>query len=414
MRPFPVALLGLALLALSSFPVKAQEGRPGWIGVALDLPTVDGQIVGDAVVIGQVRRGSPAEEAGLRAGDRLLAIGDLSTPDDFRSLPTRLRIRAGEPVRVRAERDGRRFEVVLHAAERPDDVRSPTVTISTEAESMVERMVREMDSLRMRLSQLGRRNGGPDAAANAAAPAVGSRPRVVNLKSRPGVAPPFEFFVFQSEEYDSLRQAMEQLRQLNDNLRRQEQRRVTELSSSVAQFGNIDVDVELDDELRVVRAALEEVTREAAELRTAMSEAARASAGTAYTIPNWSSRMIVRGPQQAVTAQPPDPEPQPQPVFRPLTPYVLGSNMVAGAQVVDLRPELAQYFGVESGVLIVDIAPGTPAAMAGMVPGDVITRIDQVGVGSVEELRFGISRSAESVPVSLVRQGATREVLLRR
>ena len=145
-----------------------------------------------------------------------------------------------------------------------------------------------------------------------------------------------------------------------------------------------------------------------------MSDAARVSAGVDYTVPGWSSPVPVWAPAPPrPTPVAPDPSPQ-QEVFRPLTPYVLGSNMVAGAQVIDLRPELAQYFGVEDGVLVVDVAPGTPASISGMVPGDVITRLDQVNVRSVEELRFGVSRSTGTLPVSLVRQGGTLEVLLRR
>ena len=100
--------------------------------------------------------------------------------------------------------------------------------------------------------------------------------------------------------------------------------------------------------------------------------------------------------------------------FRPLTPYLLGRNRVAGAEVIDLKPELAQYFGVGRGVLVVDVASGTPASMAGIVPGDVITRIDQVGVRSVEDLRFGVSMAGDTLPISLIRQGTSVQVLLRR
>ena len=82
--------------------------------------------------------------------------------------------------------------------------------------------------------------------------------------------------------------------------------------------------------------------------------------------------------------------------------------------MIDLKPELAQYFGVGRGVLVVDVAPGTPASMAGIVPGDVITRVDQVGVLSVEDLRFGVSMAGDSLPISLVRQGTSVQLLLPR
>jgi S1-C subfamily serine protease len=62
---------------------------------------------------------------------------------------------------------------------------------------------------------------------------------------------------------------------------------------------------------------------------------------------------------------------------------------------------------------VVDVAPGTPAAIAGIQPGDVIVNLDRVAVRSVDELRTGISRAGATLPVTLVRQGSRREVLLR-
>jgi hypothetical protein len=316
-----------------------------------------------------------------------------------------LRLRVGERVRIRIERDGRRREVQLRAGERPDDVSARTVRLAVETDAMVETMVRAMDSLRVALIEL-------QADRSRDASSVASRVRLIQeARERSGVNAPFEFFVFRGESHDSLARAMEELNQAADQLRRQEERQVAKLRLASLSRGDIeDAEAALDQ----VRAQLEELTRESADLRSAMSAAARASAGVEYSVPGWSSPVPVWAPTPR-PAMPPAPDPQPTAeVFSPLTPYVLGRNMVAGAQVIDLRPELAQYFGVEDGVLVVDVAPGTPASMAGMVPGDVITRIDQVNVRSVEELRFGVSRSAGSLPLSLVRQGGTVEVLLRR
>jgi S1-C subfamily serine protease len=100
--------------------------------------------------------------------------------------------------------------------------------------------------------------------------------------------------------------------------------------------------------------------------------------------------------------------------FRPLTPYLLGSNRVAGAELVDLRPGLAEYFRVEAGVLVVDVAPGTPMATAGIQPGDVIVNLDRVPVRTVDALRMGISRADDTLSVTLIRRGSSVEVLLRR
>ena len=60
------------------------------------------------------------------------------------------------------------------------------------------------------------------------------------------------------------------------------------------------------------------------------------------------------------------------------------------------------------------VTPGTPAAIAGLVPGDVITRMDQVGVRSVEDLRYGVSVSGDTLPLTLIREGESRQILLRK
>jgi membrane-associated protease RseP (regulator of RpoE activity) len=140
---------------------------------------------------------------------------------------------------------------------------------------------------------------------------------------------------------------------------------------------------------------------ESSELRASMAEAARVSAGIQYQ----------PGVPVDVSLLPGTPEPEP---FRPLTPYLLGSNRVAGAEVIDLRPGLAEYFRVDGGVLVIDVAPGTPAATAGMQAGDVIVNLDRVQVRSVDALRLGISRAGDTLPVTLIRRGSSLEVLLRR
>jgi S1-C subfamily serine protease len=101
--------------------------------------------------------------------------------------------------------------------------------------------------------------------------------------------------------------------------------------------------------------------------------------------------------------------------FRPLTPYLIGQNRAIGAELIDLRAELATYFeGVEGGVLVVDVPDKTPAAAAGIEPGDVITQIDGVAVRSVQGLRLALARADATISLALVRKGMTSTVLLRR
>jgi len=408
MRSAIPSLLLAAFLPVLAGPVAGQASgstRAGWIGISLDIPTVRGQAEDGPVLIGEVHRGSPAENAGLRPGDRLLAVGDLRTAEDFQNLPERLRLRVGEPVRIRIEREGRSFDVILTADARPASLRPRTIRLAMEPDSIVEAMVRAMDSLRLQLIGVQRDT---DRVAQSVA-----RVQVVRDGRSSAFMAPFEFHVFRGEQHDSLMQAMEELSRITADLKRQEQARVTQLRASRLAV------TDTDEELRALRASLEDITRRSAELRTAMSEAARTTAGFDYRISGWPSAApswLTDGtlPPEWSPVTSVSPQPEPPATFRPLTPYLLGSNRVAGAQVIELRPELAQYFAVEGGVLVVDVSPGTPAAIAGLVPGDVIVRIDQMGVQSVEDLRLGVSRGGDTLPLSLVRRGSTVQVLLRR
>jgi len=98
----------------------------------------------------------------------------------------------------------------------------------------------------------------------------------------------------------------------------------------------------------------------------------------------------------------------------PLAPYVLGQNRVAGVEIVPLNPELATYFEVDRGVLVVEVSPGTPAHRAGLRPGDVLTHIEQSAVGSLAGVRRALAVPRDSLAIRLVRRGETREIWLRR
>lgn len=54
---------------------KKEEEPPGWLGV-------DTEVQGGRVIVTQVKRGTPAYEAGVNVGDELIAIGDYRVPPD--------------------------------------------------------------------------------------------------------------------------------------------------------------------------------------------------------------------------------------------------------------------------------------------------------------------------------------------
>jgi serine protease Do len=80
-----------------------------------------------------------------------------------------------------------------------------------------------------------------------------------------------------------------------------------------------------------------------------------------------------------------------------------------GVQVQNLSPELAKSYGLPStnGALVADVVPGSPAAKAGVQPGDVLTRFDGKAVDSSSALPVLVSltESGHEVSVELWRNG---------
>lgn len=107
-------------------------------------------------------------------------------------------------------------------------------------------------------------------------------------------------------------------------------------------------------------------------------------------------------------------------VMRPGEIFVTGMTMglrsVAGAELAELNPGLAEYFGAADGVLVLNARDGTPAARAGLAAGDVIQQIDGVNVGSIAELRRAIERArpGSEVRLRILRRGQAHDLDLAR
>ena len=81
-----------------------------------------------------------------------------------------------------------------------------------------------------------------------------------------------------------------------------------------------------------------------------------------------------------------------------------------GVTIGDVTPDLAQGFGVEpKGALVNEVNPDTPAAAAGMKPGDIIVNFDGNEVTDVAALRFVVANTnpGKKVDVDVIRQGKT-------
>jgi serine protease Do len=90
-----------------------------------------------------------------------------------------------------------------------------------------------------------------------------------------------------------------------------------------------------------------------------------------------------------------------------------------GLVAQDLTPDLAFHFDVEpgSGVLISSVEPASPAAAAGLAPGQIIERVDGERVGSAVEYSrrtLGVT-AGDTVEIAIVENGkrGTRSVTVR-
>ena len=82
-----------------------------------------------------------------------------------------------------------------------------------------------------------------------------------------------------------------------------------------------------------------------------------------------------------------------------------------GAEGEGLTSESARALGLERpvGVLITGVAPGSPAATAGLRPGDIVTAIDGKPTDDAGALRYRLATSGvgETITISLRRNGST-------
>ena len=78
-----------------------------------------------------------------------------------------------------------------------------------------------------------------------------------------------------------------------------------------------------------------------------------------------------------------------------------------GVELMTLRDQLAEYFGVEAGVLVSAVVDDSAAARAGLRVGDVITAVDGEAVEDVVDVRAALAEAGEgaSVTLAIVRDG---------
>jgi serine protease Do len=67
--------------------------------------------------------------------------------------------------------------------------------------------------------------------------------------------------------------------------------------------------------------------------------------------------------------------------------------------------QLAQYFGVNEGVLVRTVMKGSPAEKAGVKAGDVIVRVDEAKVATPSEISAHLRAArGKPLPVAIMRE----------
>ena len=148
--------------------------------------------------------------------------------------------------------------------------------------------------------------------------------------------------------------------------------------------------------------------------------------GAERTLPPLSVYRVPRTPRAprvpeppAVAGLPPAPPDAPVPPVPPVPPVsaVFGgwtTTIVAGAEVARMTPGLRDVFGVPSGVLVLSVAPGSPAAAGGLRSGDVIQRVNGDAVSSPQALQRAVLEcTTKSARLDVVRKKKPERLTLR-
>lgn len=366
---------------------RAPAAIDAWLGVSLQMTVQQGaEGTHTGIVVTRVEDDGPADLAGLRAGDRVVRVnGRPASLTRFQQVYQRLR--PGDRMSLTLVRDGgRRRDVLVTAAPRPA---SFSFAIPGALAARIDSALERMDSLQhasedsrlftgtLRLMVEGRRDDDAD----------------------PDEASSFRAFVFRTtpDGYASLdRQGLEDAFR---EARTAEAAYLQALASRAGPRGRIDLN---DPELQRLR-----------ERRVAVGRALQDRPPDGP-----GARVVTAFPPSdpAVPAEaPPTPARAPEGPVRAFLPWVAGQNRVAGAELTAMNPELASYFQVEDGLLVTEVIEGTPAADAGLRPGDVVTGLDDRPIRTLDELRRGLHRTGNGgAALTLVRRGRQVQVRLPR
>lgn len=341
-------------------PEAHGERAGGWLGLGLDhemrcprgaAERTAKEDCDHALLIETVVVGSPADEAGVMPGDTVITANGrgLFTERGKLDIPS---FAVGEEMRLVLGREGGRVTVTVIAGQRPARAMVP-MKVHRRAHHPEAPPAPDVSDEVPRIL-VAPMPSGSDAAARAGT--VRARARVI---------------------HDSvLAAAREQL----DSVRKIRRKQMEELHAR----------------LREVRQAASDVERE---------EREEAAARVERSLERRAEQM--RRLDSAFRAWEP---PAPPEAYRSVSEAGLASRVhrLGGAELLALHPELARSFpGVESGLLVLRTVEGTPAAEAGLRPGDVIVEAAGLSIARASDLKGALVGHAErdSTVVTWVRGG---------
>jgi membrane-associated protease RseP (regulator of RpoE activity) len=348
MKVHRIILMAALAMAAAINVAEAQRARVtvqsrAWLGLSYDgvfRPNEQRPLL----VIRDVVDDSPAERAGLMTGDTILRVNDINATEEImRSLGSALS--PGDEVRVRVRRNGGEREFVVVAAERPAQYAAGQPErriVIVDPDSVRGRLHLLIDSVRMRIDSLDL----PGIYVERGGDGGGAREFRLHMVPRGSFRLHADSFAFG----DSIRMRIDTVWQ-----------RMLPLVHGYEFRGD-----------SVFRWRGDSTWSAFAE---------RAPFGFHYD-------STFRGPR--------DLEVRAFPGFG-----MAGVRAIAGAELTDLSEGLGEYFGVDEGVLVVRVPPGTPAQRSGLEEGDVIVRANDHTIGSTADLRAAVARAGRAQPVKL-------------
>jgi C-terminal processing protease CtpA/Prc len=292
----------------------------GWLGIARESSVIvqSGGAITQEVRIVEVVKDSPAEAAGLRAGDEVLRINGAEASDAlFATLGATLK--PGDKVNFRVRRDGRELDVSVTAAPWPAGRMAgawlPGQTLRIDPDSILGLTRLWLDSARVAIEMIPGMNFERWADDSA-------RVRIFRRGEMP-------------LQLDSIAAGM-RMRFGQDSLMRVEMDQIRE------RMRRFEVDAVRGDS----------ILRRVLPLRDSLTY------------------FFESGPARS---------------------FSIVDRAMLGAEMTDLDPAMESYFGTGRGVLVLRVPEGTPAARAGLRPGDIVVEAGGSAIASVAELRRAVA-----------------------